>query len=103
MTQVRGHIAGALLPHPHATVRAFIFCREDNAAFSCHVDSIRIVPTHAAIDRRSQQLIPFFHFCKYKQYKSYHGGNRIQGPMLVVFEGNHYYTTGATGTHTPQS
>ena len=56
-----GSHSGFFSPLP-TTVRAFIFYRENNSAFSSLVDSRRIVRTHAA--RRSQLSILVMRFCK---------------------------------------
>ena len=69
VTQIRGLTLGppppspALLPPPHYVRYVPSFNREKNSAFSSLVDSHRIVPTHAAINRRCQQVILFFYFC----------------------------------------
>ena len=73
-------------PGPHngpssplpTTVRALIFYREKNSAFSFHVESRRIVPTHAATGALS-----FFRFSCFfggKQCQISPRRDRTQGP-----------------------
>ena len=57
VTQIRRQIEGPPLLSPPRYNNAFIFYREKNSAFSSRIDSRRIVRTHAAINRLSQQLI----------------------------------------------
>ena len=83
--QTRDHVANPPPPSP-LLYACLPFYGENNSTFSSLVDSRQIVPTHTLLSAQRS----FFSFIFANKVKSHHGGNRTQGPMLVVvFEGNH--------------
>ena len=70
------------------TVHAFVLITRRIQHFFPHLFASNCTYPHAA--RRSQQLVePLFCCIFANKVKSHHGGNRTQGPTLVVCEGNH--------------
>ena len=91
-----GSDSGPSSPLP-TTVRAFILIARRIPCFLPSSTRLELY-LHTLLGALSSYPLLYCFFAN--KIKSYHGGNRTQGPTIsiVVFEGNHY-TTGATGTY----
>ena len=90
--QIQGHIAGARPPSSLRYVPSFLSQEEFSIFFPRRLAANVCLPTLLGV----LSAVDAFFACLQINSKSLQGGNRTQGPTLVVFEGNHW-TTGATG------